>query len=82
LLDSKINFRAHLGATVSGLFFGYLTCPSIEWDNAAKNHRKEAVALIRRQADPCKSIAIFVASILALGVIAFAYGQFSVMDLE
>jgi membrane associated rhomboid family serine protease len=78
-----IDNWAHLGATVSGLFFGYLTCPSIEWDNnTAKNGRKEALALVRRQADPCKSIAIFAVSILALGALAFAYGQLSAMDLE
>lgn len=77
-----IDNWAHLGAIISGLFFGYLTCPSIELDNAAKNGRKEALTLIRRQADPCKSIAIFAVSILALGALAFVYGQFSAMDLE
>lgn len=69
-------------ATLSGLLFGYLTCPSIELDNAAKNG-KEAVALVRRQAHPCKSAAVFGISILAFAVLAFAYGtQFSNMDLE
>ncbi|PUZ75065.1 hypothetical protein GQ55_1G118400 [Panicum hallii var. hallii] len=78
-----IDNWAHLGATISGLFFGYLTCPSIELDNAAKNGQKEAVALVRRQASPCKSAAVFVVSILAFAVIAFAYGtQFTNMDLE
>ena len=78
-----INCRSHLGATISGLFFGYLTCPSIELDNAAKNGRKEAVALVRRQASPCKSAAVFVLSILAFAVIAFVCGtQFTNMDLE
>ncbi|TVU32268.1 hypothetical protein EJB05_23992 [Eragrostis curvula] len=77
-----IDNWAHLGATISGLFFGYLTCPSIELDNAAKNGQKEALTLVRRQADPCKSVTIFAISILALGALAFAYGQFSAMDLE
>ncbi|RLM80794.1 hypothetical protein C2845_PM12G08490 [Panicum miliaceum] len=78
-----IDNWAHLGATISGLFFGYLTCPSIELDNAAKNGQKEAVALVRRQASPCKSAAVFVVSILAFAVITFAYGtQFTNMDLE
>jgi hypothetical protein len=78
-----INFRAHLGATISGIFFGYLTCPSVEFDNSAKNGQKEAVALIRQQAHPCKSAAVFFITILAFAVLAFAYGtQFNNMDLE
>ncbi|XP_062218928.1 RHOMBOID-like protein 9, chloroplastic isoform X3 [Phragmites australis] len=78
-----IDNWAHLGAIFSGFFFGYLICPSIELDNAAKNGQKEVVAVVRRQADPCKSVAIFTISILTLVVLTFAYGtQFNVMDLE
>ncbi|CAL4888793.1 unnamed protein product [Urochloa decumbens] len=79
-----IDNWAHLGATISGLFFGYLTCPSMELDNAAKNGQKEAVALVRRQASPCKSAAAFIISILVFAVLAFAYygTQFNHMDLE
>ncbi|KAJ1278808.1 hypothetical protein BS78_04G107200 [Paspalum vaginatum] len=77
-----IDNWAHLGATVSGLLFGYLTCPSTELNNA-KNGQKDAVALVRRQARPCKSVAVFVISVLAFVVLAFAYGtQFHNMDLE
>ncbi|XP_021314797.1 RHOMBOID-like protein 9, chloroplastic isoform X3 [Sorghum bicolor] len=79
----RIDNWAHLGATISGLFFGYLTCPSVEFDNSAKNGQKEAVVLIRRQAHPCKSTAVFFITILAFAVVAFAYGtQFNNMDLE
>ncbi|OEL35135.1 RHOMBOID-like protein 9, chloroplastic [Dichanthelium oligosanthes] len=79
----RIDNWAHLGATISGLFFGYLTCPSMELDNAAKDGQKEAVALVRRQAHPCKSAGVFVISILAFAVLAFTYGtQFNNMDLE
>ncbi|CAN6237732.1 unnamed protein product [Urochloa humidicola] len=79
-----IDNWAHLGATISGLFFGYLTCPSMELDNAAKNGQKEAVALVTRQANPCKSAGAFIIiSILVFGVFALAYGtQFNHMDLE
>ncbi|TKW36948.1 hypothetical protein SEVIR_1G015300v4 [Setaria viridis] len=78
-----IDNWAHLVATISGLLFGYLTCPSIELHNAAKNGQKEAVALVRRQAHPCKSAAVFGISILAFAALAFAYGtQFNNMDLE
>jgi len=79
----RIDNWAHLGATISGLFFGYLTCPSIELHNAAKNGQKEAVALVRRQSSPCKSAVVFVVSILAFALIAFACGtQFTNMDPE
>lgn len=79
----RIDNWAHLGATISGLFFGYLTCPSVEFDNSAKNGQKEAVVLIRRQAHPCKSTAVFFITILAFAILAFAYGtQFNNMDLE
>lgn len=79
----RIDNWAHLGATISGIFFGYLTCPSVEFDNSAKNGQKEAVALIRQQAHPCKSAAVFFITILAFAVLAFAYGtQFNNMDLE
>nr|TKW36944.1 hypothetical protein SEVIR_1G015250v2 [Setaria viridis]TKW36945.1 hypothetical protein SEVIR_1G015250v2 [Setaria viridis]TKW36946.1 hypothetical protein SEVIR_1G015250v2 [Setaria viridis] len=69
-----IDNWAHLVATISGHFFGYLTCPSMELANAAKNGQKEAVALVRRQAHPCKSAAVFVISLLAFAVLTFAYG--------
>lgn len=79
----KIDNWAHFGATISGIFFGYLTCPSIELHNAVKNGQKDAVALVRRQANPCKSTAVFVISILVFAVLAFTYGtQFNNMDLE
>uniref|UniRef100_A0A0E0JZ92 Peptidase S54 rhomboid domain-containing protein n=1 Tax=Oryza punctata TaxID=4537 RepID=A0A0E0JZ92_ORYPU len=38
-----LNYRTHLGATSCGLLFGYLTCPSVQLDNAAKKGQKEAV---------------------------------------
>ncbi|KAL6646894.1 hypothetical protein ACP70R_015588 [Stipagrostis hirtigluma subsp. patula] len=79
----RIDNWAHLGATVSGLFFGYLTCPGIKVDNAAKSGQKEAVALVRLQADPCRSIAIFAISIVALVALFFAYGtQFNILEQE
>ncbi|KAL6640187.1 hypothetical protein ACP70R_022036 [Stipagrostis hirtigluma subsp. patula] len=79
----RIDNWAHLGATVSGLFFGYLTCPGIKVDNAAKSGEKEVVALVRLQADPCRSIAIFAISIVALVALFFAYGtQFNILEQE
>ncbi|XP_066330027.1 RHOMBOID-like protein 9, chloroplastic isoform X4 [Miscanthus floridulus] len=79
----RIDNWAHLGATISGLFFGYLTCPSVEFDNSAKNGQKEAVVRITRQAHPCKSTAVFFITILAFAILAFAYGtQFNNMDME
>uniref|UniRef100_A0A0E0G5T4 Peptidase S54 rhomboid domain-containing protein n=1 Tax=Oryza nivara TaxID=4536 RepID=A0A0E0G5T4_ORYNI len=69
----RIDNWTHLGATICGLLFGYLTCPSVQVDNAAKKGQK-AVVLVRRQASPWKSIAIFVISIIVLALFAFAYG--------
>ncbi|KAL5208228.1 hypothetical protein ABZP36_032663 [Zizania latifolia] len=70
----RIDNWTHLGAMVSGILFGYLTCPSVQLDAAAKKDQEEAVILVRRQASPCKSIAIFSISIVGLALFAFAYG--------
>ncbi|KAL6877566.1 hypothetical protein ACP4OV_012781 [Aristida adscensionis] len=77
----RIDNWTHLGATISGLFFGYLTCPSIELDNSAKTGQEEAVALVRRQANPCRSIAIFSISVVTLAVLVFAT-QLNILDLD
>lgn len=66
--------RAHLSAAVSGVIFGFLTCPSVQFDDAsAKSSQKEGIALVQRQADPCKSLATFTISILVLASLFFLY---------
>nr|AIY60720.1 rhomboid protein Dioop_RBL9 [Dioscorea oppositifolia] len=68
----RIDDWTHLGATLSGIVFGFLTCPTLHLNNAPlKNDQKEGFALIQQQAGPCKSLAIFSAIILVLSFLAF-----------
>ncbi|CAL9054634.1 unnamed protein product [Musa banksii] len=70
----RVDNWAHLSAAVSGVIFGFLTCPSVQFDDAsAKSSQKEGIALVQRQADPCKSFATFTVSILVLASLFFLY---------
>ncbi|XP_078177401.1 rhomboid-related intramembrane serine protease family protein [Carex rostrata] len=73
-----IDNWSHLGATLSGLAFGYFTCPSLELDNAdagSKEGQKEGVALMQRQINPCKSVAIFTVLVILLTSLVYLYGM-------
>ncbi|KAJ4770288.1 hypothetical protein LUZ62_054545 [Rhynchospora pubera] len=82
----RIDNWSHLGATLSGLAFGYFTCPSLELDNAnaaSKDGQKEGVALLLRQANPCKSVAIFTALVILLTSLVVIYGmQLELLEFE
>ncbi|RRT62562.1 hypothetical protein B296_00000690, partial [Ensete ventricosum] len=70
----RVDNWAHLSAAVSGIIFGFLTCPSVQFDDAsAKKPQKQGMALVQRQADPCKSLATFTVSILVLASLFFLY---------
>lgn len=68
----RIDDWTHLGAACAGLLFGFLTCPTLELDDASsKNGQEKGITLIRRQADPCKSLAIFIVFILIVSSLVF-----------
>lgn len=68
----RIDDWTHLGAACAGLLFGFLTCPTLELDDASsKNGQEKGITLIRRQADPCKSLAIFIIFILIVSSLVF-----------
>ncbi|XP_068642958.1 RHOMBOID-like protein 9, chloroplastic isoform X2 [Aristolochia californica] len=57
----------HLGAVLAGLIYGFLTCPTMQMGNASpRNSQDEGIAIIRRQAGPCRSFIIFTIIILIL----------------
>ncbi|XP_072998336.1 RHOMBOID-like protein 9, chloroplastic isoform X1 [Typha latifolia] len=80
----RIDDWTHLGATISGLAFGYIACPSLELDDtSSKNGQKQGIALVQRQADPRKSLAIFTLCILLLTSLVLVYGtQLQMFDLD
>lgn len=76
----RIDDWTHLGSTLSGIIFGYLTCPTLQLlDNLSSSSRKgrkqDGIALLQQQADPCKSLLIFSSAILILScLVFFGYG--------
>lgn len=70
--DYKSLCRTHVGAIISGVVFGYFTCPGLELgDLSSKNGQKEGIALVQRKADPCKSLITFTIVVLVLVSLVF-----------
>ncbi|KAF6143776.1 hypothetical protein GIB67_016697 [Kingdonia uniflora] len=73
-VSARIGFESspwtHLGAVCTGIAYGYLTCPTLQLDNASsKTGQEDGVAVVRRYADPCKSViafAVFIAILSSL----------------
>lgn len=64
--------RTHLGAALTGIAYGFLICPTLQLDNASSGSgQDEGVALLRRSANPCKSLVLFAVFILCLGSLLF-----------
>ncbi|KAL6994027.1 hypothetical protein U1Q18_012136 [Sarracenia purpurea var. burkii] len=60
-----IDDWTHFGAAFTGIVYGFLTCPMLQMDDrSSKSGQEEGIALVRRYADPCKSLLVF--SLLAL----------------
>uniref|UniRef100_A0A2P2MSJ3 Rhomboid-like protein n=1 Tax=Rhizophora mucronata TaxID=61149 RepID=A0A2P2MSJ3_RHIMU len=67
-----IDDWTHLGAAITGIVYGFFTCPTLQMDDASpRTGREEGIALVRRYADPCKSLMVFTISILVLGSLLF-----------
>lgn len=56
-----IDDWAHFGATLMGIAYGYLVCPSAQVENIAspESGQKEGMRLVKQYSDPCKSLISF-----------------------
>lgn len=61
-----IDDWAHFGATLMGIAYGYLICPSPQVENIASSEsgQKEGITLVKQYSDPCKSLIYFSVFIL------------------
>ncbi|XP_002516742.3 RHOMBOID-like protein 9, chloroplastic isoform X1 [Ricinus communis] len=62
-----IDDWTHLGATLTGIVYGYFTCPTLQLDNASsRSGQDEGVAFVRGYANSCKSLILFAVLIVLL----------------
>ncbi|KAL5581973.1 hypothetical protein UlMin_014415 [Ulmus minor] len=68
-----IDEWAHFGAVFTGVAYGFFTCPTLQLDDASSSRRgqEEGIALVKRQADPCKSLFLFGLFLLVLSSLLF-----------
>ncbi|KDP32935.1 hypothetical protein JCGZ_12966 [Jatropha curcas] len=67
-----IDDWTHLGAVLTGIAYGFFTCPTLQLDNASsRTGQDEGIALVRGYANPCKSLALFAVFILFLSSLLF-----------
>ncbi|KAJ4850073.1 hypothetical protein Tsubulata_019367 [Turnera subulata] len=67
-----IDDWTHLGAVLSGIVYGYFTCPTLQLDDASSSAgQDEGVALVGRYANPCKSLIIFTIFVIFLSSLLF-----------
>ncbi|KAI4375234.1 hypothetical protein MLD38_013129 [Melastoma candidum] len=69
-----IDDWTHLGAAVTGIVYGYFTCPTLQMDDASatsSSGQKEGISLVSKPADPCKSLLVFAFVILVFGCLVF-----------
>ncbi|KAJ8775372.1 hypothetical protein K2173_023137 [Erythroxylum novogranatense] len=62
-----IDDWTHLGAAFTGIVYGFFTCPTLQLDEtSSRRSQDEGIALVRRYADPCKSLLVFTICVLFL----------------
>ncbi|KAK9924742.1 hypothetical protein M0R45_033095 [Rubus argutus] len=70
-----IDDWTHFGAALTGIAYGFLTCPSLQLDDASSSSstsgQEEGIKLVRRYAHPCKSLFLFTAFVLVLSSLLF-----------
>ncbi|PON93496.1 Peptidase S54, rhomboid [Trema orientale] len=67
-----IDEWAHFGAAFTGIAYGFLTCPTLQiGDAASRSGQEERIALVKRQAGPCKSLLLFSTFIVVLSSLLF-----------
>ncbi|KAG8384067.1 hypothetical protein BUALT_Bualt04G0079500 [Buddleja alternifolia] len=64
-----IDDWAHFASAFTGVAYGFVTCPTLQVKDAAG--RQERITLVRRYADPCKSLMYFSLFILLLSSLLF-----------
>ncbi|WCJ25401.1 Rhomboid-related intramembrane serine protease family protein [Euphorbia peplus] len=69
-----IDDWTHLGAVITGIAYGLMTCPSpVQLDNATTSStsssrgQEKGIAILREYSNPCKSLAVFGVCIMVLG---------------
>ncbi|XP_042520684.1 RHOMBOID-like protein 9, chloroplastic isoform X2 [Macadamia integrifolia] len=69
-----IDDWTHFGATCAGIAYGFFTCPTLQLDEASsKGGQEEGITLVRRYANPCKSVIIFIIFIVVLSSLIFVF---------
>lgn len=67
-----IDDWAHFAAAFTGIAYGYVTCPSLQVkDASSETGQEDGMTLIRRYADPCKSLVYFSIFVLLLSSLLF-----------
>ncbi|KAF7135102.1 hypothetical protein RHSIM_Rhsim08G0081400 [Rhododendron simsii] len=67
-----IDDWTHYGAAFTGIVYGYLTGPMLQMDDrSSKSGQEEGITLIKRNADPCKSLMVFSLFVLVLSSLLF-----------
>ncbi|GFP84418.1 rhomboid protease glup [Phtheirospermum japonicum] len=67
-----IDDWAHFAAAFTGIAYGFVTCPSLQLKDASSEAgRQERMTLVRRYADPCKSLTYFSIFLLLLSSLLF-----------
>lgn len=83
----RIDDWTHLGAAFAGIIFGYLTCPALQLLNnsvlSKDGQKQESITLVHRQADPCKSLLVFIMFMLILSSLVIFYEpQIESLEME
>ncbi|KAK6150946.1 hypothetical protein DH2020_015878 [Rehmannia glutinosa] len=67
-----IDDWSHFAAMFTGIAYGFVTCPTLQVkDASSESGRQERMTLVRRYADPCKSLMYFSLFILLLSSLLF-----------
>ncbi|XP_010553926.1 PREDICTED: RHOMBOID-like protein 9, chloroplastic isoform X2 [Tarenaya hassleriana] len=80
-----IDDWTNLGAILSGIGYGFFTCPVPELDeSSSRNGREEGVAVMRRSAGPCKSLFVFAVflAVIVSSLVLFVDGPFDIPTFD
>ncbi|KAF5737894.1 hypothetical protein HS088_TW13G00785 [Tripterygium wilfordii] len=67
-----IDDWTHLGAVITGIVYAFFTCPTLQLDDtSSRTGQEEGITVVRRYADPCKSLFLFAIFVLVLSSLPF-----------
>ncbi|CAN1285561.1 RHOMBOID-like protein 9, chloroplastic [Linum perenne] len=68
-----IDDWTHLGSVLTGIAYGFFTCPALQLDDASlgSGGKDEGIAVVERRPDLCKSLMFFAIFMLFLGSLLF-----------